>query len=333
MFKTTPQWIFDIHRDKDKNYPYAVQAEMLMARMEEHPQDKDYILAWVTLLIWYDDKYEECIAHAQATIPQMITDSCIAQSYQLWGKCLQQLGKPEEGVKLKEKALEYNGYEWFLLDEIAKDYQELEDVENEIKNLELLVDYHEGDERQFSRLAELYEDKGDHENGAKYYGMYVQDECESSEWAISNCGRALALAGKHDEALVQLRFALFLNPRNATAHYHIADICEGKGDIYRALHHYYEALKAKPDFAFVYNRLGAIAYNEEGDIKNAIAHMEKGVEINKDPEVFKILYLNLSRLYDKIKAFDKHEYYKAKWAEALGFPPGFVGDLGDEEEE
>ena len=334
MLDSTPDYIHDIYRSPDETLTNDAKAAMFMQLIDTHPQDKDYLLAWVNLMLWYDKKYDECIAHAQQTILQMTNSECIAYSYETWARCLERLEQPEEAVKIKEMALPFKKEgDWHLITTLAEDYEALGDTENQIKYLELLAaDPDDDDERHFEKLAELYEDKGDNNNAAKHYSRLIRFHCDRHTWAISNFGRLLAIEGKNKEAIVQLKFCLFLDPDNLNAHYHLADIYEADGDTYLALHHYYETLRLRPDFAFVYVRLGALAFNSEGDIPEAITHMEKALELNTNPEITKTIYLNLSRLYDKIKDFDKHEYYKAKWAESLGLPPGFVGNLGDDEE-
>lgn len=100
--------------------------------------------------------------------------------------------------------------------------------------------------------------------------------------------------------------------------------------MYRALHHYTEALKIQPAFPEVYTNLGAISFNENGDIKGAIENIETALQQSPDTNLLITLYLNLSRLYKKISDYDNHEYYKAKMMQAIGFDVEIDDDESDD---
>jgi len=250
---------------------------------------------------------------------------------------MRDLNKRDEAIEIQKQILEESkiykaGHEFFYIEDIAEAYEEKEDYANAVKYYEML-DEDVRDEEIYKKLANLYTKLKDYDSAAANYLKAAQLTCRESGWYWRSTGQMLALAGKEDEAKFYIDVALKIDPEDAYAHYYNGVIYQNKGDVYRALHHYNEALKIQPKFAEVYNNLAAISFNEEGDVKGAIQHIETALQQNSDSRLQVSLYISLSTLYKKISDYDKHEYYHAKVMEAMGFLTEMKDDEDDDYED
>ncbi len=78
-------------------------------------------------------------------------------------------------------------------------------------------------------------------------------------------------------------------------------------DFYRALGHYTKCLNANPTYTNALNDIATLYFNEEGDMDTAINYLKKAeaiAESNKEYSILQIIYMNLSRIYRKIKEFE-----------------------------
>ncbi|MBL0308611.1 MAG: tetratricopeptide repeat protein [Bacteroidetes bacterium] len=161
--------------------------------------------------------------------------------------------------------------------------------------------------------------------------MAAISESGESAWDWSMAGRALAMNGENEEAMFYFRVANKIDPKDSMIHYYLGQAYQDLGDQYRALHHYTEALKDRPDFPEVYNNMAALSFNEDGDIKSAIQHLEEALQHDPDDRMKIAVYKSLAQLHHKLANYDQHEYYKGKLLEAIGFPVDW--EEGDDEEE
>ena len=120
------------------------------------------------------------------------------------------------------------------------------------------------------------------------------------------------------------------NPEAADSHFGLGLCYEGMEDHYLAMHHYTETLKLKPGFANALNNIAGIAVNEEGQLKKGIELLEKAIETAEDKNTLTIIYMNLSRVYNKISDYDKADYYKTLYMKSLGFDVDFTREEGGE---
>lgn len=313
----------------DKDIDSAAKAKLAMEGIATHPEEREYTLAWAAGFMRNAGQYDACIEHCKAAIPTVEDEDPRYALYLNWIWCLQDQEKLEETIPvLEEMLLKEEDNRSSTLDHFIATYEKLGDEDNMIRYMEMqMADVECADEDEYTKLAELHEKKGNWQRSAELYERAATDACYNSAWLWTNAGRALALAGKESEAEFYFKVALKILPEDAMTNYMMGQVYQNRDDVYRAMHHYMIALKTQPEFPEVYNNLAAIAYNEDGNISEAVEHIEKALSMSEDPKMLQTLYLNLARLYHKIAEYDKHEYYKAKWAEALGLPPGFVGDL------
>jgi tetratricopeptide (TPR) repeat protein len=97
----------------------------------------------------------------------------------------------------------------------------------------------------------------------------------------STLGIALGNEGRIDEAIVQYRAAVALNPRFEDAYNNLGNALLRKGRAEEAILNYQMALYVKPRSARALNNLGA-AYTSEGRIQDAVTSFRRALEIQGD---------------------------------------------------
>ena len=121
------------------------------------------------------------------------------------------------------------------------------------------------------------------------------------------------------EASSCFKKALEISPLSAVAHYGLGLCYQHTNDGYRALHHYFEALKLKPDYLEAYNNIAAVTVNEDGDFKAGVDMLKKAIDNCPDKNSLTIIYLNLYRVYSTLKEFALADYYHAEYMKSVGF--------------
>ena len=240
--------------------------------------------------------------------------------YRYWITALEKSNRWEEAIELRKKMNIELGYK-FMFEEVARAYVEADDWNMALIYYDKYLIEEKGrlDVDDLEKIAKKYELEGDFINSARYLLIAAKAECSNSAYLWQNTGRALALANKEDEAMKYFEIALILEPQSENTLYCMGQVYQNKGDQYRAMHYYTEVLKINPFNASVYNNLGAMAFNEEGDIKGAIEKIESALEMTVDPQLKLTFHINLARLYHKISDYDKHSFHKIKIFEAAGF--------------
>lgn len=308
----------------------------LLALQPEKETDIDYIYALSVSVISYTAPDELIIDQCEAYLPLVKTPECrrALQSTRIWK--YEELKQHEKALALRlEQAEEHFDY-WprFYLD-LAKAYIALNDNENAIRYYEHYskLKNEDMDTDEYQEIAELYEKAKDFKNSAKYHEKAAiwESRFAADDWQMT--GRALALDGQIDEAMFNFKVALKIEPNDAFSHYFMGRCYQDKKDKYLALHHYTQALKIDPDFAAVYLNIGALEFNEEGDIKAAIECFEKAIDLDTNGELLLTLYGNLQKLNEKILNFDQAEYYRRKILELAGFSDELLDLLDNFREE
>ena len=172
------------------------------------------------------------------------------------------------------------------------------------------LDAEEGeDDEVFEKIIAYYEKKKEYNKAYEYLEKLARLNTGDPPYHWCEAGRMKALAGETEEAMFLFKMVLKLDPESASAYYFMGQILQDQGDTYRAMDNYYKALALNPNYAEVYNNLGVIQFYEEGDIKAAIAFMEKALETGVKGSLKQTIYLNLTRLHKQIADYDKAEYY------------------------
>lgn len=298
------------------------KSRLLLALQPEKEADVDYIYALAVSVISHSAPEQLVIDKCETFLPLVKTPECrrSLQSIRIWK--YEDLKEHEKALALRlEQAEEHIGYSKSFYQDLAKAYKALNDNENALKYYEYYskLENEDMDTDDYNEIAELYENAKDFKNSAKYHEKAAiwGSRFSAHDWQMT--GRALALDGQIDEAMFNFKVSLKIEPENAYSHYFMGRCYQDKKDKYRALHHYTQALKIDPEFAAVHLNIGAMEFNEEGDIKAAIECFEKAIDVDTKGEFLLILYRNLRNLYKEILDFDKSEYYRGKIFELAGF--------------
>lgn len=312
---------------QDKTLDDMQMSQLILATQPENEKDRDYIYTFSTSVIRSSAPPQLVIDKCEAYLPLVSTPECrrFLQSIRIWR--YEDLEQYEKAIALRlEQVQEHTDWNSDYKD-IANAYKHINDHENAIKSYEqyMALENHRVDTDDFVELAELYEKVGNYKNSAKYHGMAAAFEARFSADHWQMTGRALALDGQVNEAMFYFKVALKVEPDDAYTHYYMGRAYQEKKDKYRALHHYTQALKFKPDFVEVKLNIGSMEFHDEGDIKAAIKCFEEAIELDTKGDHLLTLYRNLRNLYEKIKEFDKSAYYRGKIYELVGFP----SDMGN----
>ncbi len=305
---------------------YETLLQFCNESLATHPEDKDYLNAYAAIYLEYLRRHEECITHCRAVLPEMKEEECIEDTQRFLVYALKETGKVQEAIEVLKVMAGREKKASFATRDLIELYEKVNDIDNAIKWYEKTAAQGPMDAEEYNKLYSHYDSKQDYINSIKYMELSARTNTDEGYWAWCNVGRAYALMGKLEEADFYFRMSMKLNPDYEWPHYYLGMSYQNKNDFYRALHHYNEALKRKPQFPEVQNNLASIKFEDDGDVQGAIDLLQKALEEKPEGPIVTTLYLNLSRLYKKIADYDKHEFYKGKMMESLGFPVEFTDD-------
>ena len=176
----------------------------------------------------------------------------------------------------------------------------------ELVNIDLLI-----------RKALELQAQGKKFEAVKYYTYLIKQGIKDYR-VCSNYGIFLNEIGKHQEAELELKKAISLNPKYANAYYNLAVLLMGQGKLKEAELELKKAIKFKPDFAIAHYNLGFIL-KDLGRLKEAESFNHKALAVN--PHLTDA-YLSLSTM----KTNDKNQ----KWRNQL-FSEGLLKNKNNRE--
>jgi tetratricopeptide (TPR) repeat protein len=161
-------------------------------------------------------------------------------------------------------------------------------------NLNLAGERLPGPAQSYTVLANVYREKGNREEAARYYQAAVD---ENPGWAEGYEGLALLAMEEADTAAAReyLLHALTAEPRRATAYRALAMLYVSEDDLRDARDAIDNAIRYAPYLENNYNILGTIE-RREGNAGRAVQMFRKEIELN--PGNWRA-YANLASLYDE----------------------------------
>ena len=310
--------------DYDKLYQQSMEA------LSTYPHEREYLLAFAAFFLARANKGAQAIEHCRQYLPALTVAECINDMTHTLTRALEDAGDIEGAIGVLEEHIAKVEDPYHTYIDIMELSVQVKDHDRTIKYGVLVTQDNFCDAEVYEWMAQAYEAKKQYVESHDCLVKAAQAVPDSTSWLWSNAGRALALADQVDEAMFYFKMALKINPENEMAHYYMGQSYQNKEDVYRALHHYTEALKLKPDFPEVYNNLAAISYHENSNISEAISNLEKALQASPDKNLLTRLYINLVRLYKSIADYEREEYYKDKMMEALGFGGFDIDDDGED---
>ncbi len=310
-----------------KGNDYEAMIIMNKTFIEEHPEDRECLVAWQTSFLYSAGHYEECIAFANEVLPSINDKDYYETIQRLIGFAFEKMGKWEDAVKAY-KALCKDGEEHpFEYEYLAKAYEKLGNEEM-VLHYEQLMAASDNDVELYEKIAIKYEKKKDFEKAISYMTMCGRTISAESAYHWSYVGRLYMFEDNFDEAIFYFKMVNKIDPEYPDAYFLAGRCYQEKNDLYRALDNYYKALERKPDYPEVITNLGAMKLNEEGDVKRAIEFMKMALNKNPSEQLKTTIYVNLVRLHKQISDYDMEEFFLQKTMQTIGFPV----PLDDEDE-
>lgn len=312
------------------------RADKILEQLPLHPEDALYLYHELAFVCFPGVDHPLCEKACDYIIqhgdPEMVFNGCWLKS------SLSDIDpkRMDETIKLLEKCVELQPDHEVAHEHLGNAYMKRFRYDDAIKHylINIEITEKEGDECDwhYEEIAQAYFGKQEYDTAEKYFQKALVLNAENID-AILGMGRVRASQEKYDEAMKYFDQALELEPENAYIFYYKGLVWGKKDDFYRAMHFYTEALKLEPDFPEVYNNIGALYHDKEGNVKEAVAQMMKGIELikDKDDRFLSTLYLNISKLYKQMADFEMSEHYHNLFLQSLGFPTEL--DEGDEEGE
>lgn len=329
-----PDFIKEIYNANPDNN-YLKIAQEILDTLPTHEDYRDEIYGWSSYCFRNSNDLDLIIEKCCEFLPLTKDKKCRAAIERVLIYAYEEKKEFDKALEVRYMHLEDDNEHGYYYLDMANAFKARHDYPNALKYYELYAEAqnYQIDEDELCNIAETYEKVNDYKNAFKYHELAAQYKSYETDPYWVNVGRAMALDKNETEATFYFKMALKINPKNADAHYCLGLLQQEKNNVYRALHHYTEALKIYPNYAAVYNNMAALAYNEEGDIEKAIKNIEKALEVNEDKQLLFLLYQNLAKLYYKISDYDKHEYYKQKMMDQVGFTADFLSMLEDFDDE
>jgi len=197
------------------------------------------------------------------------------------GLALMWQGKRDNANKYLREALRINPrnaethYNLGLFWDIGKKYDE--SIRYYRRALELKPDYHQA---RLGLAADLAL-QGRVEEAKNHYAQVMKDNSHVVAETNFYFGRNLASQGKMDQAILQFRDGLKIEPRNIDARCWFARVLDSKGLLEEALSNYHEVLKIKSDHAAAHTGIGGIM-ERKGIPNDAMWHYN--LALRSDPE-------------------------------------------------
>lgn len=286
----------------------------------EHPEDKVHLMQQILIYMLGKDPDEQ-ISYAFELQKADVEMRFACDVYVILARAYTDKNDINQAIEYYRKAIAIDPTEDETIMDLAALYEKQKDYESAIS----VYDYLDNKDIEYGK-ENMYRNKG-----TIYYNRQEWDkalDCYQKAYDVSiddlDVGTLESLAetywqmGNYSESIAWFNQALEKDPQSWNAHYGMGLCYERIDDSYRALHHYFEAIRIKPDCTNAYNNIAAVTINKEGDIKGGIEMLNKALENNTDKESLTLIYQNLSRVYHAIYEYDLAKHYKAEFLKSVG---------------
>jgi tetratricopeptide (TPR) repeat protein len=220
--------------------------------------------------------------------------------YNALGAVQAKLGKHQQSLENRKKALEVNpqnAYAWHGLGNV---YRDLRRYDEAITAYQQALQLDPQFAAPWNGLGLVYEDQGQYDQAIHHYTRALEID-PAYKWAYANIGNCHRKQSRYDEAIAAYRQALQLDPQYAYPWH-------GLGNVYRALRRYDEAITAyqqalqlDPQFAYPWHGLGVV-YTALRRYDEAITAFRQALQL--DPQ-FAYPWHGLGVVYTALRRYDE----------------------------
>jgi tetratricopeptide (TPR) repeat protein len=290
--------------------------------LREHPEDELHLKQQILIYLHVQEKEDETIELASELIEMDVDKIYVFDCFFILARMYAKKNDSIKTIEYYRKAIAANPASDEPIIELASFYETQLDYDAAIAVYDYLNNESFSDiKKDMYRYKGLcYYNKKEYEKALECFQasleIYGDDEGEELN---TNIGACFFNMKNFTEAFSRFRKSLKMNPQSAEAHYGLGLCYQHTNDSYRAMHHYFEAIKLKPDYTDAYNNIAAVTINQEGDYKTGIEMLKKAINNCSDKQSMIMVYMNLSRVYNKLHEFTLADYYKAEYMKSLGF--------------
>ena len=314
------------------------QLANLQSALDEHPEDKVPLMHQILVYMFCKDP-DEIIRYAFELLEADVEMEYNDEIYLVMARAYANKNDINQAIECYRKTIAIDPTSEDVIYELADLYEKQNDIDAALSVYDYLdneaIDC--GKENMNRYKGTLYYNRKEFSKALDcYQRAYELSTDDSDWWIIESLGETYWQMKNYKESSKWFKKALEIDPQSSNAHYGMGLCYQHTDDAYRALHHYFEAIKIKPDFTNAYINIAAVTINKQGDIKKGIEMLNKALENNNDKESLSLIYQNLSRVYHRTCEYDLAEYYQKEFIKSVGleglFPEYDEGDDIEDDE-
>lgn len=310
------------------------QLAYLHTTLAEHPEDKVHIMHQILVYMFTKDP-DEIIRYAFELLEVDKEMEYSDEIYFAMARAYTDKNELNQAIECYRKIIAIDPASEEVIMNLAALYEKQKDIDAALSVYDYLDNekIDGGKEDMYRFKGTLYYNRKEWNKALDCYQKAHELSTDSSDvWIIESLGETYWQMKNYKESSAWFKKSLEINPQSSNAHYGLGLCYQNTDDPYRAMHHYFEAIKIKPDFTEAYNNIATISINEEGDLKKGIEILNKALENNTNKESLTLIYQNLSRIYHRTCEYDLAEYYKKEFIKSVGLE-GLFPEYNDEDSE
>ncbi len=310
------------------------QLANLQTALDEHPEDKVPLMHQILVYMFCKDP-DEIIRYAFELLEADVGMEYTDEIYFSLARAYTDKNELNQAIEYYRKIIAIDPGCSEVIYDLAALYEKQKDIDAALSAYDYLDNeaINCGKEDMYRCKGTLYYNRKEYDKALDCYQRAYELSTDASDgWIIESLGETYWQMKNYKESATWFKKALEINPQSSNAHYGMGLCYQNTDDAYRALHHYFEAIKIKPDFTNAYINIAAVTINKEGDIKKGIEMLNKALETNKDKESLSLIYQNLSRVYHRTCEYDLAEYYKKEFIKSVGLE-GLLPEYDDRDDD
>ena len=310
------------------------QLANLQSALVEHPEDKVPLMHQILVYMFCKDP-DEIIRYAFELLEADVEMEYTDEIYFVLARAYTDKNDINQAIECYRKIIAIDPGSSEVIYDLAALYEKQKDIDAALSVYDYLDNekIDGGKEDMYRFKGTLYYNRKEWNKALDCYQKAYELSTDASDvWIIESLGETYWQMKNYKESTIWFKKALEINPQSSNAHYGLGLCYQNTDDPYRAMHHYSEAIKIKPDFTEAYNNIATISINEEGDLKKGIEILNKALENNTNKDSLTLIYQNLSRIYHRTYQYDLAKYYKKEFIKSVGLE-GLFPEYNDDNEE